>query len=83
MSNSDNAQETYNFKINTILLKNGTQIRPGRINVFVGANNCGKTRFLKEIFEYTTGNIGSKILLERLSIPSPKTWDGCGIIAAK
>ncbi len=37
------------FKFDTLSLKSGDQIQCGRINVLVGANNSGKTTFLKEV----------------------------------
>ena len=38
------AEATYTYKINSVRMKSGESFTPGRINVFVGANNCGKTR---------------------------------------
>ena len=32
-------------------LKDGTPVEAGRINVFVGANNCGKTQLLKDMLK--------------------------------
>lgn len=74
MSNSMEITSPYKFEITKILFKSGNQIQPGRINIFVGANNCGKTRLLKEMFEFTIGDIGNKILLKWVSLPKPKTW---------
>ena len=37
------AEATYTYKINSVRIKSGESFTPGRINVFVGANNCGKT----------------------------------------
>ena len=74
MSGSMEIANTYKFEITKILFKSGDQIQPGRINVFVGANNCGKTRLLKEIFEFTFRDIGNKILLKWVTFPKPKTW---------
>ena len=74
MSNSMEITSPYKFEITKILFKSGNQIQPGRINIFVGANNCGKTRLLKEIFEFTIGDIGNKILLKWVTFPKPKTW---------
>ena len=49
----DNVPESiYNYRINKISLKDGTPVEPGRINVFVGANNCGKTQLLKDMLAY-------------------------------
>ena len=39
----------YNFKINKINLKNGEHFVPNRINVVIGPNNAGKSKFLREI----------------------------------
>ena len=39
----------YNFKINKINLKNGDSFIPNRINVVIGPNNAGKSKFLREI----------------------------------
>lgn len=39
----------YNFKINKINLKNGNHFVPNRINVVIGPNNAGKSKFLREI----------------------------------
>lgn len=39
----------YNFKINKINLKNGDRFIPNRINVVIGPNNAGKSKFLREI----------------------------------
>lgn len=39
----------YNFKINKINLKNGDSFKPNRINVVIGPNNAGKSKFLREI----------------------------------
>lgn len=74
MSGSMEKANSYKFKITKVLFKSGDQIQPGRINVFVGANNCGKTSLLKEIFEFTIGDIGNKILLKWVTLPKPKTW---------
>ena len=49
----DSVQENlYRYRIEKINLKDGTSIEPGKINVFVGANNCGKTQLLKDILAY-------------------------------
>lgn len=44
----------YKSKIKKICLKNGTQWTPKKINIFIGANNCGKTQLLKDILHYIT-----------------------------
>lgn len=67
--------ERYRYKIEEIQLKNKKEFKPGRINIFVGANNCGKTQLLEEIFAFITGKSVSHILTRRIDIPLPKTWN--------
>lgn len=49
----------YKFNINKIVVNTseGTKdIVPKTINVFVGPNNSGKSRFLKELRDYLSGD---------------------------
>lgn len=48
--------DDYQFKINTILFKNGEIYSPSKINIVIGANNSGKSQFLKEIRSTILGN---------------------------
>lgn len=66
---------SYKYKIEKIKLKSGIEIVPGRINVFVGANNCGKTQFLKDMLSILTTPNDSTIVVERVDIPTPKSWE--------
>lgn len=66
---------TYIYGINSIYLKNGEPFTPGRINVFVGANNCGKTQLLKDMLGYIMGTRTPPIILNELEVPYPQTWD--------
>ena len=68
-------EATYMYRINSICLKKGEPFTPGRINVFVGANNCGKTLLLKDMLGYITGTRTPTIILNELEVPYPKTWD--------
>ncbi|MCD8231198.1 MAG: AAA family ATPase [Clostridiales bacterium] len=65
---------TYTYKINKIQLKNGESFTPGRINVFVGANNCGKTQLLKDMLAFITGSKADPVILSELDITYPETW---------
>lgn len=67
--------ETYRYKLNSVQLKSGSPFVPGRINVFVGANNCGKTQLLKDMLAYITGTRTATVVLNELEIPYPETWD--------
>ncbi len=68
-------EATYMYRINSVRLKKGEPFAPGRINVFVGANNCGKTQLLKDMLGYITGTQAPTIILNELEIPYPETWD--------
>lgn len=68
-------EATYIYGINSIYLKKGEPFTPGRINVFVDANNCGKTQLLKDMLGYITGTRTPTIILNELEVPYPKTWD--------
>lgn len=65
----------YRYKINAIKLKDGIPFSPGRINVFVGANNCGKTQLLKDMLGYITGTQANAVVLDELDITYPDTWE--------
>ena len=51
------------YKINKMNMKHGDPIVPGRINVFVGANNCGKTQLLKDMLNYITGKREENVII--------------------
>ncbi len=65
----------FQYQINNIQLKNNSSIIPGKINVFVGANNCGKTQLLKDMIAYITGKREPFIILDHLDVPYPQNWD--------
>lgn len=65
----------YRYRINSIKLKKGDPFSPGRINVFVGANNCGKTQLLKDMLGYIIGTQAHSVILDELCIPYPDTWN--------
>ena len=65
----------YVYRINSVKLKEGISFTPGRINVFVGANNCGKTQLLKDMMGYIIGTRTSSVILDELEVPYPETWE--------
>lgn len=69
-------QDIYRYRINSVKLRAGSPFIPGRINVFVGANNCGKTQLLKDMLAYIMGTRKNTIVLDELEIPYPETWNG-------
>ena len=68
-------EEIFKYRINSVHLKDGDSFAPGKINVFVGANNCGKTQLLKDMLAYITGIRTPAVVLNELEIPYPETWD--------
>lgn len=66
----------YKFNINKIVVNTseGTKdIVPKTINVFVGPNNSGKSRFLKELRDYLSGDerdINMALLIKKKSFGS-------------
>ena len=68
-------EATYIYRINSVCLKKGEPFTPGRINVFVGANNCGKTQLLKDMLGYITGTRAPTVILNELEVPYPESWD--------
>lgn len=65
----------YRYRVNKIKFKSGQEVSPGRITIFVGANNCGKTQTLKEMLGYITGKNEMRILLASLDVSYPESWD--------
>ena len=65
----------YTYQINSLRLKKGAPFVPGRINVFVGANNCGKTQLLKDMLGYITGSKTSAVILDEVDITYPESWE--------
>lgn len=44
------------LKTESIEFQNGVKFKPSPITVIVGANNCGKTRLLNEVYQFLLGN---------------------------
>lgn len=65
----------FSYKIKSIKFKNNTEIKPGCINVFVGANNCGKTQLLKDLLNLVTGNNKSNILISEIEDIFPNSFN--------
>ena len=68
-------KSNYIYKINSVKTRSNESFSPGKINVFVGANNCGKTQMLKDILTYITGSKAQTVVLEELDITYPNAWD--------
>lgn len=64
----------YRFNLENIIVntKDGTKnIIPKKINVFVGPNNSGKSRFLKEIRDYLSGDYRDIKIISEIKHPFP------------
>lgn len=67
----------YKFRINKIVVNSadGTEdIIPKKINVLVGPNNSGKSRFLKEIRDYLSGDNRDIKIIDSLDYPFPEKF---------
>ena len=69
------AQKKFVYKIKSILIKDTTYLQPGKITVFVGANNCGKTRLLKDLLGFITGAVPPAVILNKIEDSKPETWE--------
>lgn len=67
----------YKFKINSINANslNENVIVPKKINVIVGPNNSGKSRLLKEIRDYLTGDITDLKIINTIDFSMPTSFD--------
>lgn len=66
--------DKYNLKINKIMLKNGDEYIPNKVNVIIGPNNVGKSKFLKEISDYFYGINNLNYILENIDIKFPNSY---------
>lgn len=68
----------YNFKIDKIIVNTieGTKdIIPKKINILVGPNNAGKSRFLKELRNYLSGDNHDMKIINKIEHPLPDNFD--------
>lgn len=67
----------YKFKIDKIIVntpKGTKDIVPKRINVLVGPNNSGKSRFLKELRDYLAGEHHDMKIISSMDYPFPMSF---------
>ena len=65
----------YAYRVNRIRMKCGTEIEPKRITVFVGPNNGGKTRTLRDIYYELTGMGSGDVTVASLDVEDPTNWE--------
>lgn len=61
-------ENTYKYSIRSLKLKSEAHFRPGRINLLVGANNCGKTQLLKDMLSYISGEKKENLIPDKLRL---------------
>ncbi|VVB64895.1 Uncharacterised protein [uncultured archaeon] len=66
---------SYNYKINKISFRNGSELIPKCLTVIVGPNNSGKSRILKDILELTTKQDPRNIILNNVEFTPPESID--------
>ena len=64
----------YNFKINNIDLKNGENLKPNKINIIIGPNNSGKSKFLREISGFFYQNDEKNFIIKDIKFDLPKKY---------
>ena len=68
----------YSFKINKIIVnttEGAKDIFPKKINILVGPNNSGKSRFLKELRNYLSGDTRDMKIISKIEHSFPKNFD--------
>lgn len=68
----------YKFKINGLQLNTidgELPLQPKKVNVFIGPNNSGKSRFLKELRDYLSGDMGDLSIIKEMKFDYPKDFD--------
>ncbi len=68
----------YRFKINELML-NSIQgeipLKPKKVNVFIGPNNSGKSRFLKELRDYLSGDMRELSIIKEMKFDYPEDFE--------
>ncbi|NEG89958.1 ATP-dependent nuclease [Bifidobacterium aerophilum] len=68
-------KEKYQFKINEIHLNGNISIPPKKANIIIGANNVGKSLFLKEIRDYLFGKENIRKIISNIDHQLPESFD--------
>lgn len=66
----------YQFKLDKIILKKDkTEYIPNKINIIIGPNNSGKSRFLKEIAEVLSVGKKDRYIIDKIEFKLPKDYN--------
>jgi predicted ATPase len=69
------AATKYSYRLSSITLNDGTVIAPGQLTVFIGPNNSGKSRLLREISCLTTNKATTPVIVADIDVELPQTLD--------
>ncbi|HEY1190384.1 MAG TPA: AAA family ATPase, partial [Gemmata sp.] len=65
---------SYQFRLKSITVNNGSAIHPAKLTVFVGPNNSGKSQSLRDIRDLCTGVKGAKQIVTAAEMSIPKDF---------
>lgn len=65
----------YQLKIEKIILKNKQEIEPKKINIIIGPNNSGKSKFLKEIGDSFYNSQDENYIINDIKVNLPQTYE--------
>jgi len=68
-------KENYYFEIDKIKLKNGQEIKPNKINIIIGPNNAGKSKFLRELSGFFHKNNEQNYIIDDIDCKLPSTYE--------
>lgn len=71
---------TDTVKITSLELADGTRIQVGKLTVFIGPNNVGKTRALRDIYDEFTGSSLPRVVVRETLFTKPESFaEACKI----
>jgi predicted ATPase len=65
----------YNLKVTKLEMCDGTQINPGSLTVFIGPNNAGKTRALRDILNDLQGSSLEQVVIKHVESTRSQTFN--------
>lgn len=68
-------KENYYFEINKIKLKNEQEIKPNKINIIIGPNNAGKSKFLRELSGFFYKNNEQNYIIDDIDCKLPSSFE--------
>jgi hypothetical protein len=65
----------YTYRLTRLGFNDGTTFVPGQLTIFVGPNNVGKSRALKEILSLAGGETTKRVIVRSLDFTAPESLD--------